>query len=79
MPARASTSPPATRPSRATGTCSAQWRHPDQLDAIGGFAGLFRLPGRSERALVASTDGVGTKILIAAELERYDERRRATS
>lgn len=48
------------------------WRHPDQLDAIGGFGGLFRLPGDGDRALVASTDGVGTKILIAAELERYD-------
>lgn len=48
------------------------WRHPDQLDAIGGFGGIFRLPGGGERALVASADGVGTKILIAAELERYD-------
>jgi phosphoribosylformylglycinamidine cyclo-ligase len=48
------------------------WRHPDQLDAIGGFGGLFKLPGNDERALVASTDGVGTKILIAAELQRYD-------
>jgi phosphoribosylformylglycinamidine cyclo-ligase len=48
------------------------WRHPDQLDAIGGFGGVFRLPGGADRALVASTDGVGTKILIAAELQRYD-------
>jgi phosphoribosylformylglycinamidine cyclo-ligase len=47
------------------------WRHPDQLDAIGGFGGVFRLPGESGRALVGSTDGVGTKILIAAELQRY--------
>jgi phosphoribosylformylglycinamidine cyclo-ligase len=48
------------------------WRHPDQLDAIGGFGGIFRMPGEGHRALVASTDGVGTKILIAAELQRYD-------
>ncbi|MBC5816157.1 MAG: phosphoribosylformylglycinamidine cyclo-ligase [Candidatus Eremiobacteraeota bacterium] len=48
------------------------WRHPDQLDALGGFGGLFRLPGDGSRALVASADGVGTKILIAAELRRYD-------
>lgn len=48
------------------------WRHPDQLDAIGGFGGIFRLPGSGDRALVASADGVGTKILIAAELHRYD-------
>lgn len=47
-------------------------RHPSQLDAIGGFAGLFRLPGDDRRALVASTDGVGTKLLIAAALQRYD-------
>jgi phosphoribosylformylglycinamidine cyclo-ligase len=47
------------------------WRHPDQLDTLGGFGGAFRLPGSPDRALVASTDGVGTKILIAAELQRY--------
>lgn len=47
------------------------WRHPDQLDAIGGFGGVFRMPGDAKRALVASADGVGTKILIAAELQRY--------
>ena len=50
----------------------AGWRHPAQMDAIGGFGGVFRLPGSTDRALVASADGVGTKILIAAELERYD-------
>lgn len=48
------------------------WRHPDQLDSIGGFGGVFRLPGDARRALVASTDGVGTKLLVAAELHRYD-------
>ena len=48
------------------------WRHPGQLDALGGFGGLFKVPGEDGRALVASADGVGTKILIAAELKRYD-------
>jgi len=48
------------------------WRHADQIEEIGGFGGLFRLPGDQKRALAASTDGVGTKILIAAELGRYD-------
>jgi phosphoribosylformylglycinamidine cyclo-ligase len=52
-------------------TVLSRWRHPDQLDAIGGFGGLFRMPGDDRRALVASTDGVGTKILIAAALQRY--------
>ncbi|HEY0383137.1 MAG TPA: phosphoribosylformylglycinamidine cyclo-ligase [Candidatus Elarobacter sp.] len=48
------------------------WTHPDQLGSLGGFSGLFRLPGDAKRALVGSTDGVGTKILIAAALRRYD-------
>jgi phosphoribosylformylglycinamidine cyclo-ligase len=48
------------------------WTHPDQIGALGGFSGLFRLPGDAKRALVGSTDGVGTKILIAAALRRYD-------
>jgi phosphoribosylformylglycinamidine cyclo-ligase len=50
---------------------TAGWRHPSQLGALGGFSGLFALPGDPSQALVASTDGVGTKILIAAELRRY--------
>ncbi len=51
---------------------TAGWRHPDQLGELGGFSGLFRLPGDGTRALVGSADGVGTKILIAAALNRYD-------
>lgn len=47
------------------------WRHPGQMEAIGGFGGLFRLPEMPGRALVASADGVGTKILIAAAMRRY--------
>ena len=48
------------------------WTHPDQLGSLGGFSGLFRLPGDPTRALVGSTDGVGTKILIASAMRRYD-------
>jgi phosphoribosylformylglycinamidine cyclo-ligase len=51
---------------------TSDWRHPDQLGELGGFSGLFRLPGDGSRALVASADGVGTKILIAAQMGRYD-------
>ncbi|GAC1313424.1 MAG: phosphoribosylformylglycinamidine cyclo-ligase [Vulcanimicrobiaceae bacterium] len=51
---------------------TAHWRHPSQLGAIGGFSGLFAMPGDPARALVGSADGVGTKILIAALAERYD-------
>ena len=49
------------------------WTHPSQLGTLGGFSGLFRLPGDDSRALVGSADGVGTKILIAAALQRYDQ------
>jgi phosphoribosylformylglycinamidine cyclo-ligase len=52
---------------------TSDWVHPNQLGTIGGFSGLFRLPGDDKRALVGSADGVGTKILIAAALERYDQ------
>jgi phosphoribosylformylglycinamidine cyclo-ligase len=48
------------------------WRHPDQLGELGGFSGLFKLPGDGTRALVGSADGVGTKILIAAQMGIYD-------
>ena len=51
---------------------TADWRHPSQLGAIGGFSGLFEMPGDPTRALVGSADGVGTKILIAALAKRYD-------
>lgn len=47
-------------------------RHPSQLGAIGGFSGLFAMPGDPSRALVGSTDGVGTKVLIASALGKYD-------
>jgi len=52
---------------------TAGWRHPNQLDALGGFAGLFAYPTPdAENVLVGSADGVGTKILVAAALRRYD-------
>lgn len=39
---------------------------------IGGFGGLFRLPtGYRQPVLVASTDGVGTKLAVARALRRY--------
>lgn len=46
---------------------------PELLSGIGGFAGLFKTPERyKEPVLVASTDGVGTKLLLASRLRRYD-------
>jgi phosphoribosylformylglycinamidine cyclo-ligase len=45
---------------------------PRVLEGIGGFGGCFALSGYRDPVLVASTDGVGTKLLVAAELRRYD-------
>jgi phosphoribosylformylglycinamidine cyclo-ligase len=46
---------------------------PEILSSIGGFAGLFKAPERYENPIfVASADGVGTKLKIAAQLGRFD-------
>jgi len=47
---------------------------PEVLGTIGGFSGLFRprLGGMKKPVLVSSTDGVGTKLMIAEILGRYD-------
>lgn len=43
------------------------------LSSIGGFAGLFKAPEKySEPVFVAGTDGVGTKLKIAAQQSRFD-------
>jgi phosphoribosylformylglycinamidine cyclo-ligase len=45
---------------------------PEVLAGVGPFSGLFRLSGHRDPVLVASADGVGTKLKIAALLARYD-------
>ncbi|MEX2670518.1 MAG: phosphoribosylformylglycinamidine cyclo-ligase [Phycisphaeraceae bacterium] len=53
---------------------------PRVIDSHGGFAGLFRLDYNEklfrrnyrEPVLLACTDGVGTKVKLAAEMGRYD-------
>ena len=47
---------------------------PEVIGDVGGFGGLFALdPGRHRHpVLVASTDGVGTKSMVARALGRYD-------
>jgi phosphoribosylformylglycinamidine cyclo-ligase len=47
---------------------------PQVLGKIGGFGGLFRatFPGMRDPVLVASIDGVGTKLKIAFALDRHD-------
>jgi phosphoribosylformylglycinamidine cyclo-ligase len=41
--------------------------------AFGGFGGMYRMPAESSRpVLVASADGVGTKLRVAIEADRHD-------
>lgn len=41
------------------------------LSEVGGFGGLFRLDGYREPVLVASADGVGTKLRIAITMDSF--------
>ena len=45
---------------------------PEVLDAKGSFAGLYQLGGYEQPVLVASVDGVGTKLKIAAHLDHFE-------
>jgi phosphoribosylformylglycinamidine cyclo-ligase len=45
---------------------------PTVLGDFGAFAGLFHLQAVRDPVLVASTDGVGTKVLIGLQLGKYD-------
>ncbi|MFP6655195.1 MAG: phosphoribosylformylglycinamidine cyclo-ligase [Myxococcota bacterium] len=46
---------------------------PEVLSSIGGFAGMFKAPDRYQNPIfVAATDGVGTKLKLAAQIGRYD-------
>jgi len=45
---------------------------PEVLDGGGGFAGLFAMGEYADPVLVASTDGVGTKLKVAAQLGHFE-------
>src|SRR5690606_8639392 len=48
-------------------------RTPDTLSDLGSFGGLYRVPaGLRQPVLVASTDGVGTKLKLAFMTGRHD-------
>ena len=48
-------------------------RRPEVMAGLGGFGALFELPkGYNEPVLVSGTDGVGTKLKLALELNRHD-------
>jgi phosphoribosylformylglycinamidine cyclo-ligase len=49
----------------------ARTRRPEVIGDIGSFSGLFASPG-ADRVLVATTDGVGTKLEIARLLDRHE-------
>src|SRR6266404_5271339 len=51
-----------------------QTHGPEVLGKIGGFGGLFRanFPGMRDPVLVASIDGVGTKLKVAFALNKHD-------
>ncbi len=45
---------------------------PEVIGASGGFAGLYALAGMREPVLASTIDGIGTKVLVAREMGRYD-------
>jgi phosphoribosylformylglycinamidine cyclo-ligase len=59
---------------RGIGAFVRQTHGPQVLGKIGGFGGLFRasFPGMRDPVLVASVDGVGTKLKIAFAMDKHD-------
>ena len=51
----------------------ASTNRPEVLGGLGGFGGYFEMPaGYQQPVLVSGTDGVGTKLKIAQEINRHD-------
>ncbi|WP_017544225.1 phosphoribosylformylglycinamidine cyclo-ligase [Nocardiopsis prasina] len=52
----------------------ARTRRPEQVTDASGFAGLFRLDTARYRdpVLATSTDGVGTKVMLAQQMDKHD-------
>ena len=51
---------------------AAETSRPEVIGGVGPFSGLFDLSGFARPVLVASADGVGTKVLLAATLGRLN-------
>ncbi len=48
-------------------------KRPEVMGGLGGFGALFELPkGYREPVLISGTDGVGTKLKLAMDLQRHD-------
>lgn len=56
----------------AIGRLARMTRTPAVLSEIGLFGALYEAPRAAGNVLVASCDGVGTKLLVARRMERYD-------
>ena len=56
---------------------TSDWRHPDQLGELGGFSGLFRLPGDGSRALVASAGFLPIRRASSCAVKRVSKARTA--
>jgi phosphoribosylformylglycinamidine cyclo-ligase len=55
------------------GELVASTRTPLSTGAVGAFGGMLRIPvGMRKPTLVLSTDGVGTKVLVAVQAQRFD-------
>jgi phosphoribosylformylglycinamidine cyclo-ligase len=59
---------------RRIGAIASRTKRPGVLAGVGGFSALFDLKGRRYRqpVLVASTDGVGTKLKVAFMMKKHD-------
>jgi len=57
---------------RRVGALAATTAGPQVIGGVGGFGALYELAGFSEPVLVSSTDGVGTKLKVAATLRRFE-------
>src|SRR5690554_7907686 len=54
-------------------TVAKKTSRPGVLAGLGGFGALFELPqGYRQPVLVSGTDGVGTKLRLALDLNRHD-------
>jgi len=62
----------AARVKSLIGKHAATTRRPEVLSGVGPFGGLFELKGYQNPVLVSSVDGVGTKLKLAAALNKHD-------
>jgi phosphoribosylformylglycinamidine cyclo-ligase len=68
-----STSTPAMNSSNGSSRFARKTMRAGVLGGIGGFGALFEVPRNyREPVLVSGTDGVGTKLKLAFELQRHD-------